>query len=118
MVSCLIIVPLTLVVLGAFFYQPPAPAPTGSQIPPSSPVKGGFLKRKLAALKSPKEATNSHPGENKTVFVAVFSRMILVPLILLPAVALIARYDYFEAAEDPVFIVSQRLPRGGLRARY
>lgn len=37
---------------------------------------------------------------------AVISRMILVPAILLPGVALVARYDSFEAAADPVFVVS------------
>lgn len=90
---------MTLVVLGAFFYSPPAkPSPAATQ-----PTKrGNFFERKFQGLKSPSRA---HPGENRAVFVAVVSRMILVPLILLPPVALIARYDLFEAAEDPVFIV-------------
>jgi len=38
--------------------------------------------------------------------VAVVSRMIVVPAILLPAVALLARYDPFEVTEDPVFILA------------
>jgi hypothetical protein len=38
--------------------------------------------------------------------VAVISRMIIVPLLMLPILAVIAKYDLFEAAEDPVFILS------------
>lgn len=93
---------MTLVVLGAFFYSPP-PKPSPAATQPAAAKRGNFFERKLQGLKSP---SRSHPGENRAVFVAVVSRMILVPLILLPPVALIARYDYFEAAEDPVFIVS------------
>jgi hypothetical protein len=32
--------------------------------------------------------------------------MIIVPLLMLPFLAAIAKYDIFEAAEDPVFILS------------
>lgn len=32
--------------------------------------------------------------------------MIITPLILLPGVALLAKYDLFEAAEDPVFVLA------------
>lgn len=32
--------------------------------------------------------------------------MIITPLILLPLIAICANYDYFEAAEDPVFILT------------
>ena len=104
--TCTSTVPLTLVVLGAFFYNPPAP--------PSAVTTNGnghtddkpsFFRRKLEAIKHPRAST-THPGENRTVFVAVISRMILVPAILLPGVALIARYDSFEAAEDPVFVLA------------
>jgi len=103
---------LTLVVLGAFFYNPPAPA--GATGVSTSNKKsdstangngGNFLQRKMDAIKHPR-ASSTHPGENRTVFVAVISRMVLVPAILLPGVALVARYDSFEAAADPVFVVS------------
>jgi hypothetical protein len=53
-----------------------------------------------------KKGPSAYPGENRTVLVAVVSRMIIVPLIMLPFIALIARYDLFPAAEDPVFILS------------
>jgi hypothetical protein len=82
-------------VLGAFFYAPQAP---DVRVDDSL----GYFERKLRFLKS----RGGYPGENKTVFVAVVSRMIIVPLLLLPFIALIARYDLFKAAEDPVFILS------------
>ncbi|WWC87148.1 uncharacterized protein L201_002034 [Kwoniella dendrophila CBS 6074] len=110
-------IPVTLVVLGAFFYTPPAVKPGSGAIKlPQSPrlsksKQGGFLgyiKSKLgnddgATAKPPSKA---YPGENKTVFIAVISRMIIVPLLMLPVIALIAKYDPFEAAEDPVFILA------------
>jgi len=103
-------VPLTLVVLGAFFYNPPAPPSAAStngngHTSKTDDDKPSFFRRKLEAIKHPRAST-THPGENRTVFVAVISRMILVPAILLPGVALIARYDSFEAAEDPVFVLA------------
>jgi hypothetical protein len=40
------------------------------------------------------------------VLVAVLARMIITPLLLLPVIAVLAKYDLFEAAEDPVFILA------------
>lgn len=37
---------------------------------------------------------------------AVLARMIITPLLLLPVIAVLAKYDLFEAAEDPVFILA------------
>ena len=81
-------------VLGAFFYTPPAP--------PSK--ENGVSTSTDAANSKPKSA--AYPGENKTVFVAVISRMIIVPLLMMPFLALMAKYDFFEAAADPVFVLS------------
>jgi hypothetical protein len=64
----------------------------------------GYFERKLRFLH--KKGPSAYPGENRTVLVAVVSRMIIVPLIMLPFIALIAKYDLFPAAEDPVFILS------------
>lgn len=116
------IVPLTLVVLGAFFYNPPAPAgATGASTSnkkssTSNGEQGNFLQRKIEAIKHPR-ASSTHPGENRTVFVAVISRMVLVPAILLPGVALVARYDSFEAAADPVFVLAAVLIISSVRSR-
>lgn len=107
------LVPVTLVVLGAFFYSPPAPQgqdanglangkPNGAG---ADQPKGNWLQRMFGGAKS-SSASAAYPGENKAVFVAVMSRMVITPLLLLPLIALIARYDLFEAAEDPVFILS------------
>jgi hypothetical protein len=79
------------VVLGAFFYTPPAPPSKENGVSTSADSK-------------PKSA--AYPGENKTVFVAVISRMIIVPLLMMPFLALMAKYDFFEAAADPVFVLS------------
>ncbi|KAK4689781.1 auxin efflux carrier family protein, partial [Tremellales sp. Uapishka_1] len=107
-------IPLTLVVLGAFFYAPP-PSQSSSSISktvdpePASPEHFspslGYFERKIRSLAS-RPRNNDFPGENKAVFVAVVSRMIIVPLLMLPIIALIATYDLFEAAEDPVFILA------------
>jgi hypothetical protein len=95
-----------LVVLGAFFYTPPAP-PSKDNETTTSPANSqkGFFERKFRALvDGPKTA--GYPGENKTVFVAVISRMIIVPLLMMPFLAAMAKYDIFEAAADPVFVLS------------
>lgn len=97
-------IPLTLVVLGAFFYTPPAPIQLPSDEEADHSIKG-YIDRKFRALKRDPEVAKKYEGENRAVFVAVISRMIIVPLIFLPFIALLARYDYFPAAEDPVFIL-------------
>jgi hypothetical protein len=97
-----------LVVLGAFFYTPPAPPSKDNGVstsPDSADSKKGFFERKFRAMvDGPKAA--GYPGENKTVFVAVISRMIIVPLLMMPFLAAMAKYDIFEAAADPVFVLS------------
>ncbi|WWD21974.1 hypothetical protein CI109_106462 [Kwoniella shandongensis] len=109
-------IPVTLVVLGAFFYAPPPPSSlpqqsmnhaseTESPAVTSKNTVGGYLERKFRALAKP-SGPNPYPKENRTVFVAVISRMIITPLLMLPILATIAKYDLFEAAEDPVFILS------------
>lgn len=108
-------VPVTLVVLGAFFYTPPSPeqkkASQSFTSPDSAKSQGGFFERKFRALVDRPQnggggGGGAYPGENKTVFVAVISRMILVPLLMMPLLALMAKYDFFEAAADPVFVLS------------
>ena len=107
---------MTLVVLGAFFYTPPQPA-TGpvalTEDKPDSPSNdsdnslGGYIERKFRNLTTRTRAPRrAYPGENKTVFVAIISRMIVVPLLTLPIIGWLATYHLFEAADDPVFILS------------
>nr|XP_019047525.1 endoplasmic reticulum protein [Kwoniella bestiolae CBS 10118]OCF26455.1 endoplasmic reticulum protein [Kwoniella bestiolae CBS 10118] len=111
-------IPVTLVVLGAFFYTPPDVKPGSGTIQLSNSHEEynkkpngllGYLKSLFGGSNgssSINDKSRAYPGENKTVFVAVISRMIIVPLLMLPVLALIAKYDPFEAAEDPVFILS------------
>jgi predicted permease len=47
---------------------------------------------------------SSKPGETRTVFVAVVSRMIIVPLCLLPLFGFYAAKTV-NVADDPVFVV-------------
>lgn len=99
-------IPVTLVVLGAFFYTPPQPIALETEERPKS-IRG-YIESKIHSLAgggSELSRSPAYQGENKTVFVACVSRMIVVPLIFLPFIALLARYDLFEAAEDPVFIL-------------
>ncbi|WVQ76735.1 hypothetical protein IAR50_006409 [Cryptococcus sp. DSM 104548] len=112
-------IPVTLVVLGAFFYTPPAPPAMPISLPPDEqdpPAKrDNFFQRKFRAIAgySPMGGNGAaelkkkaYPGENRAVFVAVVSRMIITPLVMMPFLALMAKYDLFEAAEDPVFVLS------------
>ncbi|WWC59132.1 uncharacterized protein I303_101680 [Kwoniella dejecticola CBS 10117] len=110
-------IPVTLVVLGAFFYTPPDIKPGSGTIHLPSPSKAeqnngglfGYFRSKFQHdehSKLAKSKSAAYPGENKTVFVAVISRMIIVPLLMLPIIAVLAKFDPFEAAEDPVFILS------------
>jgi predicted permease len=94
-------IPVTLVVLGAFFYTPPQPIQLPDEI---DRTLKGYIERKIRSLKS-REKSSAYEGENRAVFVAVVSRMILVPLLFLPIIAYIARTDPFPAAADPVFIL-------------
>lgn len=74
-------VPLTLIVLGAYFYVPPADPESDV---PKPPVK---------------------PNETKTVILAVAARMIVTPLLILPLMMLATRYDFHRVFDDPVFVV-------------
>lgn len=119
-------VPLTLVVLGAFFYSPPLPEdPAAPAKEPMTFVQrlksyvglGGndgrstsFTKASLVVGSPNPAAPKATPGENRAVFVAVTSRMIFTPLLFMPVLAVLAKYDLFNAAADPVFIVSPIAP--------
>ncbi|KAH8113849.1 membrane transport protein-domain-containing protein [Phellopilus nigrolimitatus] len=139
-------IPLTLVVLGAYFYTPPSeekPAhampkdnlanrreranenENGAVAPAESPRRRSFSSSFAGSVRSmlrlsrldlvnnalTKERTENTtlPGETRTVFIAVLSRMLLTPLLLLPLMALSAKYDIPKVFDDPVFIVSNVL---------
>ncbi|PBK68832.1 hypothetical protein ARMSODRAFT_1085259 [Armillaria solidipes] len=97
-------IPLTLIVLGAYFYpseEGEAKTETRSLI---HSMKGMFTKRQA---RPQQEATQT--GETKTVIIAVASRMIITPLLLLPLMALSTALDWHAVLEDPVFVVANVL---------
>ena len=106
-------IPLTLVVLGAYFYTPP-------------PEEGGDISRRRESTQSDSTisftdsvrsalkltgtsrdgrrsgANGSEPGETKTVIIAVMSRMIITPALLMPLIILCAKYDWHEVFDEYV----------------
>lgn len=101
-------IPVTLVVLGAFFYTPPSthPPSSGPHLGETPTRPSNFFERKFRAIAGLRPSDQkAYPRENRTVFVAVISRMILVPMLMMPLLALMAKYDFFETAADPVFVL-------------
>ena len=54
------------------------------------------------SLKSKGKGRSSRPGETKTVFIAVASRMLIVPLVFLPLLAVAAIYDVPKVFDEYV----------------
>ncbi|KAJ7183223.1 membrane transport protein-domain-containing protein [Mycena filopes] len=125
-------IPLTLIVLGGYFYPaPPEPSATangatlngngnghagvGERIQTSKSttsllesVREMFGKQARRDGEVPARA-KTRPGETKTVVIAVLARMILTPMLLLPLMALCAKYDFHAVFDDPVFVVANVL---------
>ena len=119
-------IPLTLVVLGAYFHVPqpkaescgPAEASLartltacGSNQSLAQGVKRVFdfgagkhphNSRDGAAIDSGNTDGHTTPGETKTVVVAVLSRMVLTPLILLPLLAILIAADAHQIFKECV----------------
>ncbi|EKM57652.1 uncharacterized protein PHACADRAFT_170886 [Phanerochaete carnosa HHB-10118-sp] len=122
-------IPLTLVVLGAYFYSPPDPqearrraalpqhgggrgrsaSTTWSQLSLVDNVREMFKMNKRSPSEGPSSKPEKRPGETKTVVIAVLSRMIITPLLLLPVLALSTRFNLQKVFDDPVFVVSNVL---------
>lgn len=116
-------IPLTLVVLGAYFYSEP----------PEDDMQDGDLTdyetdearrdlghnksrtsllsafQEMLALKPASQPQPQTRGESKTVFVAVLARMVVVPAVMLPVMAIFAKLDIHDIFADPVFVVSNVL---------
>jgi len=106
-------IPLTLVVLGAYFYPTPPGAGDMNRTPSPTAVKSSSILvsnvKDLFKLKNRRTSRSNvveRPGETKTVVIAVMSRMIITPMLLLPLMALSTRFDLHAIFEDPVFVVS------------
>lgn len=124
-------IPLTMIVLGAYFHVEPVEKEgllgqlkrlmrrknaresslvrrvrdmvEGHQLPQET---GERIKGPHAMRPPPHDA---FPGETRTVVVAVVSRMILTPLVLLPLLTLLLASGATEVFADPVFVVTNVL---------
>ncbi|EJU02463.1 hypothetical protein DACRYDRAFT_79280 [Dacryopinax primogenitus] len=123
-------IPMTLVVLGAYFYTPPIkeepreietglPTPADSERTYASSSGQTMLSGVLHTFRLGKKGSQkwherreqdpARKGELTTVAVAIVSRMILTPAVLLPFFVLFAKLGAQSVFEDPVFLVSSVL---------
>ncbi|KIL63410.1 hypothetical protein M378DRAFT_79709 [Amanita muscaria Koide BX008] len=105
-------IPLTLVVLGAYFYPASSDNDKDKDCPATNRMSGSVLENLRSYLtigSSHDSSVEKRPGETKTVFVSVASRMFITPLILLPLMALGAKFEIQNVFSDPVFVVSNVL---------
>ncbi|KJA25732.1 hypothetical protein HYPSUDRAFT_37175 [Hypholoma sublateritium FD-334 SS-4] len=111
-------VPLTLVVLGAYFYVP-EPEDDRSGIATSLPrrkktAKQAWFQKLRNIIRSASSygsdvswgnADATRPKETITVALAVAARMLITPAVLLPFIMLATKSDWHAVFEDPVFVV-------------
>ena len=103
-------IPLTLVVLGAYFYSPPSEVDTRrreSTHSDSTLSFTGSFRSMLKLTSNPRGKRrpanrDSHPGETKTVIIAIVSRMIITPALLMPLIILCTKYDWHEVFSECV----------------
>ncbi|KIM22301.1 hypothetical protein M408DRAFT_79252, partial [Serendipita vermifera MAFF 305830] len=116
-------IPITLVVLGGYFWrgdgseenptsnqQPPLRTDLPQQLQTAAPP---LVRRKTRAASRSDTLWNggngNGNGENRTVLVAILSRMIITPVILLPIMALVMTKTTMRLFDDPVFVVANVL---------
>ena len=105
-------IPLTLVVLGAYFYTPPCEEEVvdrrrESTLSDSTLSIAGSIRNLLKlsnSWKGKQKSTTQGPkqGETRTVVIAIVSRMILTPALLMPLIILCAKYDWHEVFSEYV----------------
>ena len=116
-------IPITLVVLGAYFYTPPESdeerqararaLPEHNGEPRRSASRTSLLEnvREMFAGTSAKgknaigasASKEARPGETKTVVVAILSRMIITPLLLMPLMTVSTAFDLQKVFDECVF---------------
>ncbi|KAG8744886.1 hypothetical protein FRC10_009256 [Ceratobasidium sp. 414] len=110
-------IPVTLIVLGAYFYRPEEESTetvnrandADRRISASSvsTLVGSWRDGiQLRSYLRRSETPPQYPGETKAVFIAVLSRMVITPMVLLPLMAIFTTYDPHELFADPIFVVS------------
>lgn len=93
-------IPLTLVVLGAYFHDPLPEGNEGERVlvhrrdQPESTWQRIFCILRSTSKDSSKLKKQLRPGETKTIVLAIFARMILTPILLVPFLMLASRYDW------------------------
>ncbi|KAF8874710.1 hypothetical protein CPB84DRAFT_1890792 [Gymnopilus junonius] len=125
-------VPLTLVVLGGYFFEETGVGQEGvvgavreeerERRREEKKKKGvwkrikdsfvgffsGFGKSKTSANGNANVAkatsSSSRPGESKTVVLSILARMVLTPLLLVPLILMATKGDWHAIFEDPVFV--------------
>jgi auxin efflux carrier family protein len=101
-------IPITLIVLGAYFHQPPEKPETPTSTPSSTAswqrasfadsLRDIFRLQSREHERQPSIPHRSRKGEEKAIFVVILSRMVIVPALFLPFIAIGARRTH-----PPVF---------------
>ena len=106
-------IPLTLVVLGAYFYTPPSEedkdlssrresTQSDSTLSFTGSIRSMLKLTNTSKGKRRSRNNDSKPGETKTVIVAIVSRMLVTPALLMPLITLCAKYDWHEVFDECV----------------
>ena len=88
-------IPITLVVLGAYFHRPPVKPETSSsgarnrrKTSFTSSLREMFRFKGREEIGQPGSSRRTKSGEGRTVFVSILARMLVVPLLFLPLMAI------------------------------
>ncbi|OJA20248.1 hypothetical protein AZE42_02684 [Rhizopogon vesiculosus] len=113
---------LTLVVLGAYFNSEPQEEDVQSEDLSYSQIgkrqglehqtsHSSLLSafQEMFVLKRATQYQSQTCGEGRTVFVAILARMVIVPAVMLPVMAILAKFDFRDVFEDAVFVVANVL---------
>jgi predicted permease len=100
-------IPVTLIVLGAYFHPPPENVDVDKKRPslttkPSTSLMNSARNWLNLPKSRPRRARreSSKAGETKTVIIAVASRMVITPLLLMPLMALSTLFDVQAVFEE------------------
>jgi len=104
-------IPLTLVVLGAYFYTPPSEETkdaaqrrvstlSDSTLSVAGSIRSMLKLNNASRGKRRSNDSDSRLGETKTVIIAIVSRMIITPALLMPLIIFCAKYDWHEVFSE------------------
>ncbi|THU93630.1 hypothetical protein K435DRAFT_669909 [Dendrothele bispora CBS 962.96] len=109
-------IPVTLIVLGAYFYPESKEGSTqttnGTSPSLLDSIRDIFKKdhhHRQGRVERTRKQNNNRPGETKTVAIAVMSRMIVTPVLLLPLMAVAKYSDMHALVDDPIFVLANVL---------